>query len=167
MLVYHPTFDINHGMFRMLRLLDVNPEHRMKWDMFRILDLYYLFPNLLTNAQLPRAMTKQKRLFGKQDSKYTRVPAPRVFIQHMIGLHESIARSLIGKGFLDTKAFEEKLLQRTGLPLPIELRDAFDGSLDDRGLVYLLAVELASIPLSGPGGLKERTGLLEHRYDAV
>jgi hypothetical protein len=26
---------------------------------------------------------------------------------------------------------------------------------------------LAGIPLSGSGGLKERTGLLEHRYDAA
>ncbi len=166
MLIYHPAYDINHGMFRMLRLLEVNSEHRMKWDTFRILDLYYLFPHLLADVRLS-GLTTQKRRFGKQGSKYTRVPTPRIFIQQMVGFHELVARSLIGKGFLNGRSFEERSLQRTDQPLPIELRAAFKGAVDDQDLIELLAVKLAAIPLSGPRGLKSRTGLLEFRYDAT
>jgi hypothetical protein len=166
-LIYHPAYDLNHGMFRMLRLLEVNPEHRLKWDVFRILDFYYLFPHLLDDARLPRNMMGRKRLFAKLGSKYTRVPTPKMFIQQLLASHESIARSLIGKGFLDARSFEEKLLSRTQKPIPSELQVAFDAALDDRAIIEMLATELAGIPLSGSGGLKERTGLLEHRYDAA
>lgn len=167
MLIYHPAYDTNHSTFRMLRLLEVNPEHSLKWDAFRILDLYYLFPYLLSDAQLPRAFTKAKRAFSKSNTKYSRVPAPRVLIQQLVGLHESVARSLIGKGFLSPEAFEAQVLQRTNKAIPTELRTAFEASVGDQPLVTLLAVDLAAIPLHGADGLKERTRLLEHRYDSV
>lgn len=167
MLVYHPAFDLNHGMFRMLRLLEANPEHLMKWDTFRILDLYYLFPHLLEAARLPRNMTKRKRDFGKLGSKYTRVPTPRMFIQQLRGIHESIARSLAAKGFIEPTKFEEGLLVRTEQAIPQELLRMFADAVDDAALVNMLAVEMAAIPLTGSDGLKDRTGLLEHRYDAA
>lgn len=167
MLVYHPAFDLSHGMFRMLRLLEANPEHQMKWDTFRILDFYYLFPHLLEAARLPRNMTKRKRDFGKLGSKYTRVPTPRMFIQQLRGIHESIARSLAGKGFIEPTEFEEGLLVRTEQAIPPELLRMFADAVDDAALVNMLAAEMASIPLTGGDGLKDRTGLLEHRYDAA
>jgi hypothetical protein len=167
MLVYHPAFDLNHGMFRMLRLLEANPEHLMKWDTFRILDLYYLFPHLLEAARLPRNMTKRKRDFGKLGSKYTRVPTPRMFIQQLRGIHETIARSLAAKGFIEPTKFEEGLLVRTEQAIPPELLRMFADAMDDAALVNMLAVEMAAIPLTGSDGLKNRTGLLEHRYDAA
>jgi hypothetical protein len=167
MLVYHPAFDLSHGLFRMLRLLEANPERRMKWDTFRILDLYYLFPHLLEAARLPRTMTKRKRDFGKLGSKYTRVPTPRMFIQQLRGIHESIARSLAAKGFIEPSKFDEGLLVRTEREIPAELVRMFADAAEDAALVDMLAIELAAIPLTGSDGLKDRTGLLEHRYDAA
>ena len=166
MLVYHPAFDLSHGMFRMLRLLETNPERQMKWDTFRILDLYYLFPHLLEAARLPRHMTKRKRDFAKLGSKYTRVPTPRMFIQQLRGIHESTARSLAAKGFIERAEFDEGVLVRTDLAIPPELLRMFADAVDDAALVQMLAVDMAAIPLTGGDGLKHRTGLLEHRYDA-
>lgn len=165
MLVYHPAYDVNHGIFRMLRLVEVNPTHSLQWDTFRILDIYYLFPHLLADARLPRGFTKQRREFGALASKYSRAPAPRMFIQQMVGLHESIATSLISKGFLDADAYKTKTLSRTDKALPQAVVDAFANATSDQALVSLLAVDIAAIPLSGHNGLKERTGLLEHYYD--
>lgn len=167
MLIYHPAFDLSHGMFRMLRLLEVNPERQMKWDTFRILDLYYLFPHLLKDARLPRNMAKRKREFGKLGSKYTRVPTPQMFIHQLLGIHESIARSLAAKGFIETARFDDGLLLRTDRVTPPELIRMFAEATDDATLVSMLAVEMAAIPLMGDGGLKHRTGLLEYRYDAA
>jgi hypothetical protein len=165
MLVYHPAYDVNHGMFRMLRLLEANPERLLRWDTFRILDIYYLFPHLLADAQLPRKFGKAKIAYGASGSKYTRAPAPKVFIQQMAGLHESIAISLVSKGFLQADAFKALTLQRTDELLPLAIRDAFVGADGDQALIELLAVDLAAIPLTGHNGLKERTGLLESYYD--
>ena len=166
MLIYHPVFDTNHGMFRMLSLLEATSSKSLRWDAFRILDLYYLFPHLLGAARLPRALSGAKPHYGKMDARYNKVPAPRVFIQQLVGLHEIVARSLIGKDFLAAGAFERNLLQRTEKILPAALIEAFQQA-DDRALVELLATQVGTIPLNGPNGLKDRTGLLEHRYDAV
>ena len=167
MLIYHPVYDTNHGMFRLLRLLEVNPDRQLKWDTYRILDLYYLFPHLLEDVRFPRAMMKWKRAFTTSGSKYTRVPSPRSFIQQIEGIHESVARSLAAKGFIEPAEFDEKLLVRTEREIPPELAESMAGASQDKNLVKMLAIEMAAIPLSGIGGLKERTGLLEHRYDAV
>lgn len=167
MLIYHPAYDANHGMFRMLRLLDANPNHTMKWDTFRILDIYYLFPHLLLDARLPRNLTKAKKALGAGDSKYNRAPSPKLFIQQIAGLHESIAMSLASKGFIDDAVLKSGLLKRTAKPLPDIVQTAIDGASADDDLVRLLAIDLASLPLSGQNGLKERTGLLEHYYDAA
>jgi hypothetical protein len=154
-------------MFRMLRLLEANPERQMKWDTFRILDLDYLFPHLLEAARLPRAMSRRKQEFGKLGSKYTRVPTPRMFIQQLRGIHESIARSLAAKGFIEPVEFDEGLLVRTKREIPQDLVQMFAEAADDAGLVEMLAVEMAAISLTGGNGLRDRTGLLEHRYDAA
>lgn len=167
MLVYHPVYDLSHGMFRMLRLLEAKADHELKWDTYRILDLYYLFPHLLVDARLPQSMTKRKRDFGKLASKYSRVPSPRMFIQQMRGIHEAVGRSLAGKGFIEPSEYDSGLLRRTDVAIPSDLAEAFAGAGEDQPLVDLLANELALIPLSGPNGLKDRTGLLEHRYDAA
>jgi hypothetical protein len=105
-LVYHPIFDLNHGMFRMLRLLEASSNRSLDWDTFRILDLYYLFPHLLSNAQLPRTMTKRKNEFSKRESKYSKVPNPKLLMWQFSGSHEAIARSLVGKGFLEVDDFQ-------------------------------------------------------------
>lgn len=167
MLIYHPAYDVNHGMFRMLRLLDSNPAQEMQWDTYRILDFYYLFPHLLVSARLPQSMSARKKAFGRLGSAYTRIPSPRQFLRQLEGIHETIARSLAAKGFVEASKLNARLLSRTELPLPASISQSFSDALSDQLLVNLLAVDLAEIPLTGENGLKRRTGLLEHRYDAA
>lgn len=150
----------------MLRVLEYNPTHQIEWDKFRIIDLYYLFPHLLAEATLPRALTTRKNAYGKTASPYNRVPSPRVLIHQMASLHMVIARSLAGKGFLVPGDLSRGILARTEKSVPTELSAAFAAASADEPLVRMLAGEVAAIPLNGAGGLKERTGLLEHRYDA-
>lgn len=150
----------------MLRVLEYAPKHRMEWDKFRIIDLFYLFPHLLAGATLPRALTARKNAYGKTASPYNRVPAPKALIQQMAPLHANIARSLAAKGFLSPNDLSRGTLSRTEKGVPVELSKAFAAAEADEPLVRMLAEEVAVIPLNGAGGLKERTGLLEHRYDA-
>jgi hypothetical protein len=166
MLIYHPAYDLSHGAFRMLRVMEYTPEHRMEWDKFRIIDFFYLFPHLLAGATLPRTLTARKNAYGKTASPYNRVPAPRALIQQMAPLHAVIARSLAAKGFLAPEDLSRGTLVRTEKTVPVELSKAFAASSADEPLVRMLAEELAAIPLNGIDGLKDRTRLLEHRYGA-
>lgn len=165
MLIYHPAYDLNHAVFRLLRVLEVNPDHSLQWDTFRIVDIFYLFPHLISKIRPTRSLTKYRHMFDDQKSKFNRAPDPKVFIREMASIHEAVAVSLVSKGFLEEKDFKARVLSRTAKPLPQTLLEAFDESFEDRVLVEILAVTLASIPLMGENGLKARTGLLEFQYD--
>jgi len=165
MLVYHPAYDLNHGVFRLLRILEMRQEHSLQWDGFRIIDLFYLFPHLISKIRPTRPLVKYKSMFENQKSKYNRAPDPKLFIREMASIHETVALSLVSKGFLDEQSFKARVLLRTAQPLPVALLEAFDQSVADKVLVEFLATKLAAIPLNGPNGLKARTELLEFQYD--
>lgn len=166
MLIYHPALDVNHCIFRMLRLLRLRPDRTIRWDAHRIIDMYYLFPYLLGDARLPQNLTKLKREFAAAPSRYNPAPSPKLFIHRMSGILEGAALSLANKGFVELDAFRSGWLTLTEKEIPKKLTDAFDAATADAKLVAFLAIEVAAIPLGSKGGLKERTGLLEYYYDA-
>lgn len=166
MLVYHPAFDINHARLRMIQLLDDSDEKQLAFDMLRILDFYFLFPHLLGDVQLTRALTRSKRELSARANKYNRVPAPRVLIRQMEGIHESAVRALEASKLVELPYSQILYVKRTDIPLPSELIDVINSQPEnERALAQLLATQVAKIPLNGSDGLKARTGLLEYRYD--
>jgi hypothetical protein len=166
MLVYHAALDINHARFRLLYILELNPEHQLMFDLLRILDFYFLFPHLLGGVPLARNMTRQKRAFAERSSKHNRVPSPKLLIRQMQGIHETAIRALMADGLVLPEPFELQIVQRSKTPIPSALEEVFASQPEDeRALASFLATELATMPLNGPTGLKARTGLLEHRYD--
>lgn len=167
MLIYHPVYDVNHGMFRLLRLLNASPSESLEWDAYRIVDFYYVFPHLLAEVSWPRAFNGQKKKYKGSASSYTRIPSPKVFIRQLRGVHETIVRSLASKGYLEPIGDVPMTLKRTEQEIPEQLVRAFARADQDEDLVELLAVNIASIPLAGKDGLKARTRLLEHRYEAL
>ena len=166
MLVYHAAVDMNHARFRLIYLLELHLNHRLAFDLLRILDFYFLFPHLLGNVRLARNMTRQKRQFAERASKHNRVPSPKLLIRQMQGIHETAVRALMADGLVAAEPFELQIVERSAKPVPDGLRKVFESQPEaERSLASFLATELAKIPLNGPDGLKARTGLLEHRYD--
>ncbi len=166
MLVYHAALDINHARFRLLYILELHPQHQLMFDLLRILDFYFLFPHLLGSVTLARNMTRQKRAFAERSSKHNRVPSPKLLIRQMQGIHETAVRALMADGLVLPEPFELQIVQRSETPVPPALEEVFASQPEDeRALAAFLATELATMPLNGPNGLKDRTGLLEHRYD--
>jgi hypothetical protein len=148
-------------------MLELNPDHAFELDKYRILDFYYLFPHLLGSITLPSKMIGRKKKFGKTASPYNRVPNPKGLIQQLRGLHFEIARSAAAKGLIEPADLDAERLVRTDVPLPEFLSVTIASDDGDHELAEMLAVDMAEIALNGPNGLKARTGLLEHRYDAI
>jgi hypothetical protein len=166
MLVYHAALDINHARFRLLYILELHPEHRLVFDLLRVLDFYFLFPHLLGSVTLAQNMIRQKRTFAKRSSKHNRVPSPKLLIRQMQGIHETAIRALMADGLVLPEPFELQIVQRSTTQVPPALEEVFASQPEEeRALASFLATELATMPLNGPTGLKARTGLLEHRYD--
>jgi hypothetical protein len=168
MLIYHPLYDLNHGVFRTLALLERTPKKSLAFDAFRILDFYLLFPHLLAGVPLPSKMLRMKRQLEGRQSKFNRVPSERGLLQQMLGAHHAVTSSLAAKGFLDVDALRAGTLLRTSQPLPEALLSEIEQQpKDELELLDFLAMDVAAIGPLGKDGLKARTGLLEHRYDPV
>jgi hypothetical protein len=166
MLIYHPAFDINHARLRLIQLLEGLRGCEVPFDLLRILDFYFLFPHLLADVQLRQGTARIKRELGRRKNKYNRVPAPKILIRQMEGIHETAVRALQASSLVDVPAQDMAFVKRSDTPLPEELKGVIAGQPEqEQALVKVLTGEVATIPLNGPNGLKARSGLLEYRYD--
>lgn len=169
MLIYHPAFDAYHCVYRMLVITGALPT--LEFAKLRILDYYMCFPAELASIQLPQEHTEIRRVARAIKNEYRGpVSAARTF-RDMEPIQHAAARLLAASGVFDPRQLESGTVSRTGSALPDGLLRAQDSEPASSGLAatasqYVLH-RLSSLPLSGPGGLKHRTGLMEHRYDVA
>jgi hypothetical protein len=75
---------------------------------------------------------------------------------------------LAAAGFVDDQQFQRGIVERTNLPLSKAIESAVIGYIDhERHLLDVLVGNIADIPTAGRNGLKDRSELLEYRYDVV
>jgi len=170
-LSYEAAFDPAHAMFRALRLREGIPSgDRVAKDLFRILDFYLLFPDRLKNVRLRR---EHQRIKGIAERQHWRAPyGPRpddhALLRRMEPFVDVAVDHLAERGFLDRAALAEGWILGTPSDLPPALAERI-AALNDADSELLAALRVLAIdyPLEGVDGLKHRTGLLEHRYDAA
>ncbi|MDI1275566.1 ABC-three component system middle component 5 [Polaromonas sp.] len=166
MLIYHPAFDAYHCVFRMLKVLAKVPT--LEFAKLRILDFYLCFPAEVSDIQIPREQVGIKKAAKEIRNEYRGpVSVSRTF-RDMEAIHLAAARLLASSRFLDPTSLENGIIVRTETPLPEALdkklqEEVFlEGSVPD----YIVS-RMSQIPLTGMNGLKQRTGLMEYRYDAA
>jgi hypothetical protein len=163
MLVYHPAYDIYHGLFRALLLLESAPEKAIASDALRIVDLYFLFPYLLADFEFPKGAGRRGRQLAGVKSRFNTLPSPKTFLAQMSGLHTQIIAALSGRGLVQEEPLLIGRVERTGLELPQNLLE--QATAEDRELAIFLGAIISTIPLLGKKGLKARSQLMEFRYD--
>lgn len=169
MLIYHPAFDAYHCAFRAVTIAKSIP--KMELEKLRIIDFYLCFPSELSKIQLPRDHPKIRKLARAIENEYHGpVNAARTFT-NMKPIQIAAVRMLAASGVFDPHALDTGVVSVTLTQVPDTLaalvdvdvsRDTLDGALRK----YILN-DLSRIPLTGTGGLKQRTGLMEYRYDAA
>lgn len=164
MIIYHPIYDIEHGRFRLLHLLSCAENRQLFWNSYRILDIIYLFPQVLIHTDVTRGLTSLKRKLSNEDYRYNRIPNPKLFIEKFVGIHESIVASLLSNGILNEGLYDSGIIGLGDYQIPDSINKIICSS-QDHDLVSNVCQEFSRIPVNGPGGLKARTKLLEHRYD--
>lgn len=163
--MYHPALDPYHSAFRMLNLLAYAPGRLYERPALRILDFYAVFPELIPGITLPRHLSKWKRTFSNLHNPYWYGGQRTLVFARMQHLQETALNLLYAQGLVDPEKFTKGYVQvkvdnfrRLDLP-------KFAAQSGD--LLQFLVTELGTLPLHGIGGLKERTHLLEYRYDNV
>jgi hypothetical protein len=166
MLIYHPAFDLHHGVFRMTRLLLKLPTESLEVERIRILDFFLLFPALLVDIQYPRELMRYRSVFKKSANKYEKVPDPHRLFIRLEPYQRAALSCLAAYDLIDPARLNDGKVLRTGREVPATMA-ALAAKADTRfpEVVELLTGPFRGIDLYGKGGLKARTDLFEHRYD--
>lgn len=163
-LVYHPAFDPYASILRIIRIFQANPEPH-EYLKIRILDYYVLFPELLEKIRLTTSLRSTVRA-AKFESRfpYDRLPSGIVLFERMETSFEAAVQTMVSTKML-SYIDDSNIIVPAKIPPDLYERAANLNSQEQELTDVLLS--LGEIPLLGPGGLKDRTKLMDYRYDFV
>jgi len=139
------------------------------FDQLRIADFYLVFFFRLGRARLSpkhRAIRNLAKSMGAE--RYEMQPDDQLIFSRMEKTQRAAMGALLSSNFFDSEQFlsgilVEGLSQETQ-PLSIRLDEANKADSRLLGAIHSLVTEY---DLLGADGIKARTGLMEHRYDAT
>lgn len=169
-LAFQPAFDVFHTSFRFLRLRRLLGGDRvLHFDQLCIADFYLLFPFRLEGIRLKqghRSIRKLAQAFQKR--RYENQPDDNLLFSRMRPIQGAALETLVASDFFDRAFFETKVIVETDKVESEALSRCIDGvNTEQSTLMQALLLLIDDYELLGPDGLKARTGLLEHRYDAT
>lgn len=166
MLLYHPFFDPQHCVFRMLRLLAGTGAVEIETERLRIWDFYLLFPTKLADATLPQGTTSIKKIVKNMANRYEVIPdARRAFIR-LEPIQLAALAHLSSVGLVEAQPLTEGKVRKSSIPIPETLAALIaERNLAEDDLIAFLTGPFLQVPLYGSRSLRMRTDLFDHRYD--
>lgn len=172
MIMYNQAFDLYHCVYRVLQLLNKLEENKtVELDRIRIWDFYLLFPNKIHEIRLKRD-EKELRSLRRQTIKKVHNPYEEVFENRKVfekirPFQLSALNCIASYGIIDK---EHLKLNRVEVINPERLKkyvsDMGEISTNEIEIVRLLTEHFYDMTLFGGDGLKDRTKLMECKYDA-
>ena len=171
MILYNNAFDLYHTIFRMLHLLSKIEEDKViEIDRIRIWDYYLLFTNEIFNIK-PRKNRKEynqllKELNIKKNNPYQQIYDQRKTLEKIKPYQLSALNCLASYNIID----KEYLLKEEVKINSFDLLNRYTqsaGDLSDRekNIIIIMTSFFRDISLIGNNGLKERSNLMESKYD--
>lgn len=167
MLIYHPIHDINHCIYRILRLLEVSEHTSFTWEHLRLLDFYSLFPHLLKKIKpFPQNLRAYKKIVARIPDAYEAMTNDKRIFHEMMPIQNTAIHNLIARDLIDSEHYLDHIVSRTRAPLPENLSEKIhlDPIVSADWFLFLVN-ELSLVNFGGNKGLKFRTDLMEFRYD--
>jgi hypothetical protein len=168
-LAFDPAFDPFHCAFRILRQVEFRHQVPVRLGKLKILDVYLAEPVRCREIRLPATLKKEARLAASlQRPYYGQRPGTTALFDRMSPMQDAAIQTLVQHGLLDGDAFSNRLAVRTDEPLDGDLKLRVETTNEaEEKLMHFLFISLDQLEFDGFGGLKDRTGLGEHRYDVV
>jgi hypothetical protein len=137
-------------------------------DKLRILDFYLAFPAELLEIRSFVGFKKYERFLKAESNSYERVIDRKRLFFKMEHIQISAMKALISYDLFDANEFKNSKIKRTDVNLSESLSSRIKkANEENQNLITLITGPLASMNLYGHLGLKERTNLIEFKYDAV
>ena len=171
MISYQPALDRYHTIFRMLALVDCTSSCLpIEVDKIRMLDFYLAFPFRLEAFKVKQAHTAIKKV-GKayrSERPYGGIPDDMSLFLRMAPVQTLAMDTLAAHDFIGPDAYKKGVIIRGDTELPDQVTESIAAYLADRSILFEAVRILAcDYVLLGDDGLKRRSGLMEHKYDAA
>lgn len=165
MLIYHPAFDAYHCVHRLIQITQEVRE--LEYSKLRILDFYLCFPAEIAGIELPQAQQKIRATAKQATNKFRGPVSPIRTFHDLEQIQNAATRLLTASDVFEPKKLEQGMVLRTGREIPDEFYHSGASTEVINELTKFILIQLGSMPLTGVGGLKQRSGLMEYRYDPV
>ena len=171
MITYNPAFDLYHAIFRMAHILQrLDEGETMEVEKVRIWDFYLLFPDKVHKIKIRRDETDfqtYRKQLKEKGNPYEYQGDNRQLFEWIKPFQVSALNCLVSCGILSK---DEYLAGRVFIAdravLKAYLLQAGTLSRREHNALSFMNLLSRQMPLTGPDGLKERTRLLEFKYDA-
>lgn len=170
-LTYEPALDPFHAVYRLLRLRPIIAKHGpLHRDHVRILDFYQLSPHRIGSIRLTPQHRKYRKLATHYAgaAPYAQQPEDRVLFSRMEPMQVAALDTLASQHLIDPQRWGAGEVLATAESIPSELKSRVEAANErDAELEAFLNILASEYDLTGVNGLKDRTGLMEHRHDAI
>jgi hypothetical protein len=166
MLIYHPGFDAYHCIFRLLAVIENVGD--LEIDKARILEFYLLYPSAVTAIKFPQGMESIRKDSKAVANVYHDPINLRATFRDMRHFQDAALKCIAAARLIDLERFEAGFVTRTKVPLPTSINSLLSIFLEQRDPISRFVLkDLSTIPLFGAKGLKDRTELMEFKYDLI
>ncbi len=167
MLVYHSAFDMYHSVFRMIQLLSNLKQDYVELERLRIWDYYLAFPNEMSKIRYEKDSKDIKNLFPDKYNPYEVVLDGKIIFEKMRPYQMTAIKTLASHGLIDKNFLSENRVTKIkNIDLVETLKEFEPLSERELNIIKIMTSYFCNMPLYGDNGLKDRTNLLEYRYDA-
>lgn len=171
MILYNNAFDLYHTIFRMLHLLSkVNPAQKIETDKIRIWDYYLLFPNEIFKIR-PQKNESEFRKILKQlnvlkNNPYQQIFDERKTLEKIKPYQLSALTCLASYNIIDKDSLLENFIKINSLELlKTYSKSVGELSAREKNIITIVTSNFYDISLFGKKGLKNRSNLIESKYD--
>ncbi|MCH7337106.1 ABC-three component system middle component 5 [Acinetobacter sp. NIPH 2699] len=167
MLIYHPAFDASHCTYRILKLFNILEENQyIDADRIKIIDFYIVFPKQIKFIKFPKEVRGKFIRKELENINDTYRPCKNKFLmaKKMSFIQEKVLQSLVINEYLDKSSSSNEYKKGnkfSQLALSLPILDAYI----TYNVEKLIFDFLLNYSLNGKDGLKDRTALMEFRYD--
>ncbi|WP_085536616.1 ABC-three component system middle component 5 [Massilibacteroides vaginae] len=172
MIVYNQAFDLYHTIFRILHFLNkFENDAVVEIERIRIWDFYLLFPHKIHDIRLKQNesdIRKIRKDFIK-DSKnpYEQINENRKIFEKIKPYQLSALNCIASYGIIDKSSLNQQRITIINKNVLTEFVANFEElSPKERNIIALMTSHFYQMSLFGTDGLKNRTNLIESKYDA-
>ncbi len=172
MIVYNQAYDVYYTIFRMIHLLySIRKSNSIDLDRLRIYDFYLLFPSASHNMTIKRnegdIRQLRKDLIDKNKNPFEILYNQKKIFDNIKNFQITSLRCLSSFGLINNDFEKSKTIIIEDNSL---LEEAIDniGKLTSRQKNMLIFIQesFSKFPMTGVDGIKNRTKLMESKYDA-